>query len=202
MDIEEIKENYEKMSDSKLIRIATQNAIGLRSEVFEIIEAEIKKRNLNPSLLQAALAQNRQLSSQEINGYSELLQNLPCPTCGDSSQKLNGAISYFIRSFLFSSTTSEITIACVNCLNKRNYAAIKSCAFLGWWAIPFGIINTPIYILKNVEAKRQHGLDQPSESLVSFIKSHIGDLEAYKDDKEKLLDLITLTHIVDDTEGL
>lgn len=43
MDINDIEKNYEKMPDSKLIRIATSEAHGLRPEVFAILEKEIKK---------------------------------------------------------------------------------------------------------------------------------------------------------------
>lgn len=62
LDIDNIAEYYKRMSNEELIRVSTQDARGLRPEVFEIIEKEIKKRNLNPDLLKGALAQNKEYS--------------------------------------------------------------------------------------------------------------------------------------------
>lgn len=134
MGLNYIAENYAKMSDAELERVATTDAHGLRPEVFEIIEQEIKKRNLNPELLQSAIAQNKEYTVTEIENYSKLLRDLHCPICGDTSTKLNGTISHTVKSFIiFTSYGTEPTIACPGCLDKRNNNAILSTALLGWW---------------------------------------------------------------------
>ena len=46
MDLESIKRNYENFDDEKLVRIATKEISSLRKEVRPIIEAELKKRNI------------------------------------------------------------------------------------------------------------------------------------------------------------
>jgi hypothetical protein len=120
MDIKRIEENYQRMSDSEIIRIATTDARGLRPEVFGIIENEIKKRNLNPNILQGAIAQNKEYSLSEVEQYSKLLRGLPCPICGNTHEKLNGTVSHTVKSFIFFTTYgTEPTIACPDCLDKK-----------------------------------------------------------------------------------
>ena len=193
MDLKDIERNYERMSDNEIIRIATTDAYGLRPEVFEIIENEIKKRNLNPDLLKGALAQNKEYSVEEINNYSKLLRNLPCPICGNTTDKLNGTISYTVKSFIiFTTYGTEPTVACPDCLDKKNNDAMLSTALLGWWGIPWGLFKTPVYIYRNSKAKRENRIDNSNDTLLSFTLSNIGEIEAYKNDKEKLKEIIKL----------
>lgn len=191
MDLKDIEKNYERMSDNEIIRMATTNAHGLRPEVFGIIENEIKKRNLNPNILKGALAQNKEYSSEEIESYARFLRDLPCPICGNTHEELNGTISYSVKSFIiFTASGSELTIACPDCLDKKNDDAILSTALLGWWGIPSGIFKTPIYIYKNVKAKKENRINTPNSTLLSFTLGNIGAIETYKTDKEKLVEII------------
>ncbi|TKC10793.1 hypothetical protein FA048_11525 [Pedobacter polaris] len=192
MDIKDIEKNYERMSDNEIIRIATTNAYGLRPEVFGIIENEINKRNLNPDILKGAIAQNKDYSVEEIETYSKLLRDLPCPICEKYEEKLNGTISHTVKSFIFfTSSETELTIACPDCLDKKNNNAILSTALLGWWGIPWGLFKTPVYIYRNFKAKEKNRLENPNESLLSYTLGNIGEIESYKDNKEKLKDIIT-----------
>ncbi|MFM2387547.1 MAG: hypothetical protein RL660_2304 [Bacteroidota bacterium] len=191
MDIKYIEKNYESMPDSEIIRIATTDAHGLRPEVFGIIEKEIKKRNLNPDILKGALAQNKEYSSEEIEDYSKLLRDLPCPICGNTHEKLNGTVSYTVQSFIvFTSYGSEPTIACPDCLDKKNNDAMLSTALLGWWGIPSGILKTPLYIYRNYKAKQENRIDASNSALLSFVLDNIGEIETYKEDKQKLKAII------------
>jgi hypothetical protein len=191
MDIKRIEENYQRMSDSEIIRIATTDARGLRPEVFGIIENEIKKRNLNPNILQGAIAQNKEYSLSEVEQYSKLLRGLPCPICGNTHEKLNGTVSHTVKSFIFFTTYgTEPTIACPNCLDKKNDDAILSTALLGWWGVPWGLFKTPVYIYRNYMAKKDNRLDTSNNTLLSYTLGNIGEIETYKDNKEKLQEII------------
>jgi len=190
MDLEDIRKHYERMSDSQLMLVLTTNARGIRPEVFEIIEKELKKRKLDPNLLDGVLAQNKEYSLEEIESYSELLRELPCPICKRKERKLNGTIRYTVTSFiLFSSSLKEVIIACPDCLNKENKKGIISTALLGWWAIPWGFLKTPLYIYRNFKAKKENGLRNANNTLKAFTLEHIGEIETYKQD-EKMLSYI------------
>jgi hypothetical protein len=191
MDLKDIEKNYENMSDDKLIRIATTDAYGLRPGVLEIIEKEIKKRNLDPGLLKGAIAQNKEYTHEEIENYSNLLRELPCPICGDSFYKLNGTIVHTVKSMLvFTVSSAEPIIACPPCLDKNNDDAITSTALMGWWGIPWGIIKTPIYIYRNIKEKKGNRMEQSNEILLAFTLAHIGQIETYKDNKQELQEVI------------
>ena len=191
LDIDNISEYYTRMSDQELIRVSTQDASGLRPEVFEIIENEIKKRNLNPNLINGALAQNKKHTTEELEKYSEKLRKLACPICGQTEQKLNGTIAHSVKSFfIFTSFKTEPFVACPQCLDKKNNQALISSAILGWWGIPWGIIKTPTYIFRNIKAKKQNHLDNSNETMLSFTLSNIGEIETYGNDNTKLTMLI------------
>ena len=191
MDLKDIEKNYEGMSDEKIIRIATTDAVGLRPEVFEIIEKEIKKRNLNPNILKGAFAQNKEYSIDEIENYSNLLRDLPCPICENTHEKLNGTILHTVKSFIFFTTSrAEPTIACPDCLDKKNNDAIFSTALLGWWGIPWGLFKTPIYIYRNYKEKKENRLSVSNNTLLLYTLDHIGEIETYKTNPEKLIEII------------
>ncbi|ESU20481.1 hypothetical protein FEDK69T_30050 [Flavobacterium enshiense DK69] len=186
-DLKDIAEFYSKKSDSDIIHIATQNARGLKPGVLEIIENEIKKRNLNPNILEGAKAQNKEYSLEEINELSQKLRSLPCPLCGSKTAKLNGTIMHTVKSFIvFSSFRKEPIIACPDCLDKKNEESIASTALLGWWGIPGGILQTPIYIYNNIKEKKENRVTESNGTLLGFTLQNVGQIETYKDDAEKL----------------
>ena len=190
-DLKIIEENYARMSDAELERIATTDTHGLRPEVYGIIEKEINKRNLNPNLLNGVIAQNRTYTRKELEAYSELLRDLPCPICRSKTKKLNGTISYTVKSFvLFTNYRIEPTVACVDCLDKKNNDAILVTALLGWWGFPGGLLKTPLYIYKNIKAKKENKLKHSNDALLAFTLGNIGELEAFKESKEKLKEII------------
>lgn len=192
IDLEKIKENYTRMSDSDLIYVATKNAQGLQAEVFEIIENEIKRRNLNPNLGSGTIAQNKEYTVDELELYAELIRNLNCPSCGSSDHKLNATLTHTVASFLvFTSYRSDYQIACPPCLNKKNNRAMVSTALLGSWGFPWGLIKTPQYLYKNFKAKEQNKVEGVNPVLLSYTASKIGELEVYQGDKDKMQAIIS-----------
>jgi hypothetical protein len=190
-DLKDIAKNYSKKTDSELIHIATQKASGLRPGVIEIIEDELKKRNLNLNILDGVKAQNKEYSIEEITELSKKLRDLPCPLCGNKTSKLNGTVMHTVKSFvLFSTFRQEPIIGCPDCLDKKNQESITSTAILGWWGFPSGLLKTPLYIYNNIKSKKQNRILEPNETLLSFTLENIGQIESYKDDVEKLKKII------------
>lgn len=191
MDLKYVEERYSKMTDEELVRVSTSNAKGLRPEVFEIIKNEIKKRNLSPGILNGAKAQNKDYTLEELSAYSNLLRDLACPFCKSNSDKLNGTKTHKVKSFIiFTSADIETIVACPNCLSKKNNNAIISTALLGWWGIPWGIIKTPKYLFSNFKEKKHIKDTEPNDALLIFTLEHIGQLELFKNQPEKLSTLL------------
>lgn len=189
--LDRIASNYSKMEDFEIVRIASSNSKGLRPEVYQILEKEISKRNLDPNLLEGAKAQNKEFTLEEIKQYADYLRDLTCPYCNSKTSKLNGTIQFIVKSFIvFTSKETKSIIACPDCLDKKNNDAIVKTSLLGWWGIPNGLFSTPNYIYKNLNIKKQNRINTHNNSLLEFTKSNIGYIESYKNDKNKLQILI------------
>ena len=196
IDTKFVEEHYQRMSDEDLIRIATQEAYGLTPEAFEIMKSEIKKRGLNENLLESVKAQNKTYSPEEIEVYCNLVRELSCPVCGNSEHLLNATITGEVVSYIFfTSSKKQIKVGCPDCLDKLNDKALTKTALLGWWGIPWGIIKTIQYIVINIDNKRLNHSDEHNESLRSFALDCIGELEMYKDDKEKLQQIVRMQNM-------
>jgi hypothetical protein len=190
-DLNSIAEYYAKISDGKLERIMTTEANGLRPEVFQILENEISKRQLNPNLMKGAYAQANQYTFEEIKAYAEKLRVLPCPICHENDVKLNGTIIFTIKSMLILTfSEKKPIIACPSCLNKKNIEAVGICLGLGWWGFPWGLIKTPYYMYKNLRIKRDNLKDYSNDVMLSYTLENIGKIIAFENDQKKLREII------------
>jgi hypothetical protein len=43
-------------------------------------------------------------------------------------------------------------VSCKQCATKSQIGSIIFCLFLGWWGFPFGLIVTPVQIIRNLIA--------------------------------------------------
>src|SRR5580693_1557966 len=193
VDIELVRQNYKKMSDEELIRIATQDAGGLTPEAQDVVKQEILSRNLDRNIVNGVEAQNRNYSLEEVDRYCEIIQKMNCPTCQSSSQRLNGTVTVQVISYIFlTQYKKQIKVGCPGCLDKANNAALAKSVILGWWGIPWGIVRTIESVVLNLKSKKTNHSDSPNNFLRRFVLSKVGQLETYKDDKEKIQQLISV----------
>src|SRR5258706_3214524 len=182
IDIQFVRETYQRLTDNELIQIATQDAAGLTPEAQEIIKEEIKRRKLDANIVAGVQAQNKTYTIEEVDEYCEIIRKLNCPICGTSISKLNATMTGEVISFIFfTHYNKKIKIACPECLDKANYKALTKSVILGWWGIPHGIIKTIQAITLNTKSKKNNHLDTPNNYLRSFTLSKIRELETYKD---------------------
>jgi hypothetical protein len=192
MDIEFIRENYQRMPDVELIRTATEDSVGLTPEAQQIVKEEIQKRGLDKAIIRGVEAQNKSHTVEEIYEYCEVVRELDCPVCRSSGAPLNGTITSEVMSFIiFTQRTKKIKIACPDCLDKANNTALIKTAVLGWWGIPWGIIRSVQAIAQNIRNKRTNRLGKPNEFLRGFVLARIGQLETYKEDRAKLQEILS-----------
>ena len=94
-------------------------------------------------------------------------------------------------SFVFLTQIKKaVKVGCGHCLDKANENALIKSAVLGWWGFPWGIIRTPGAIATNIRSKRTNHLQEHNDYLRGFVLSRIGELETYKDDKERLQQIV------------
>ena len=91
-------------------------------------------------------------------------------------------------------TIAEIDAYCemirgLGCPSCASDAIVKT-AVLGWWGIPWGIVRTIQAISRNISNKRVHHSEEPNKYLRSFVLGRIGQLETYRNDKERLREII------------
>jgi len=191
IDIEFVREHYQRMTDEELIRITTQDAVGLTPEALEVAKAEIKKRGLNENMISGLEAQNRDYTLEEIDAYCDIISRLSCPSCGDASKKLNATMTGEVMSFIFFTRyNKKIKIGCPHCLDKANKTALAKSAIFGWWGIPWGIIHTIGSITLNIRSRSQNHSPEHSKYLRGFVLSKVGELATYKNDQEKLQEIM------------
>jgi len=191
IDIKFVQERYERMPDDELIRIATRDAYGLTPEATEVVKAEIQKRGLDENISKGVEAQNKEYTIEEIDTYCDLVSELNCPTCGSMTERLNATMTGEVMSFVFFTTyNKKVKVGCPQCLDKANNNALTKTAILGWWGFPWGIIRTPQAIALNIKSKRTNHLQDHNDYLRSFTLGVIGELETYKNNKEKLQQIL------------
>jgi hypothetical protein len=192
IDIQFVRETYQKMTDDELVRVATQDAAGLTLAAQEVVREEIEKRGLASGIIKGVEAQNKTYTIEEIDRYCEIVRDLECPVCGSTDSKLNGTLTSEVMSFIIITQYSKkLKIACPDCLDKANNDALTKTAVLGWWGIPWGIVRTIQAIGLNVKSKKTNRVEEPNDYMRSFVLGRVGELETYKDSRGKLREIIS-----------
>jgi hypothetical protein len=190
-NLEELRKNYERFDDNKLIRLATEEASELRPEAVELLKQIIKERGLSEDILKGIDVQIQEIDNEKLLEYTELLRRLPCPVCKSTNEKLNATMTGNVISFIIlTNYEKELKIACPNCLDKDNNKAIIKSALLGWWGLPWGFIRTIQALLFNDKMKEQNRLSEPNDLLKGFVLERIGRLEASRNNSSELQEII------------
>lgn len=188
--IDELRRNYESFDDNKLIRIATREASSLRPEALDLLQQIIKERKLSNNI-SAAIDVQFGIDEEQLIEYCDIIRKQPCPVCGTFSYRLNAAIVSKTVSFIvMSSYTSELIIACPDCLDRRNDKDTLITMLLGWWEPFKGIYHSLKTISSNNKIKKEHHSKEPSEWLKAFVLQNIGSIELNRKNSEELQWLI------------
>lgn len=190
----QLKENYQRLSNDKLLRIAAEGAKTLRPEALVLLKEELSGRGLLETAERTIQAQLRVVSEAEIAEYCGLLQAEPCPICHSTAQRLNATITSKVLSFLVVTTwKKQFAIACPTCLDKLNRAGSTSSALLGWWGFPWGIIRTIQALMANSEMSRNNHAPYPNELLKEFVVGNVGRIESARGNASDMRALIRAT---------
>jgi len=191
LSFHDLKQNFQRFENEKLIRIATEKVDGLRPEAVQALQEVIKERGLSESILKGLQLQRQGIDEKTLLTHVELVRVLPCPDCGTKASKLNGTVCGTVVSFIIMTNYGKrLKIACPTCLDKACDSATGKSAAFGWWGFPWGIIRTIQCLTFNSRMKKQNHSVGPNETLLAFVHSKIGVLEAHRNDKPRLLEII------------
>ena len=192
----ELKENYRRLADDKLLRIASEGAATLRPEALVLLKAELSARGLGEVAERSIAAQLRVVSEAEVAAYSALLRAQPCPICRSTAQPLNATITSKVISFVVMTTSKKrFVVACPACLDKLHHEATTTSALLGWWGFPWGIIRTAQALIANSKMAKANHASHPNDLLMAFVVQNIGRIEAARDNAPDLQALISTRHL-------
>ena len=113
-------------------------------------------------------------SPQEVEAYIERVQNGPCKQCGQSGP-IDLYQSYRVVSMIIITRwTTQNHFVCRSCARKEQLKSLAFSALLGWWGIPFGLILTPIQIIRNIVGLLgQSDVSHPSARLQNLLKINL-----------------------------
>jgi hypothetical protein len=93
-----------------------------------------------------------QIPAEEVSRRVQLVHLGNCPKC-QGQGPVNVHTSYRVWSaLLMTSWSSRPAICCQSCGTKKKLGDTLFSAALGWWGFPWGLIFTPVQIIRNVIA--------------------------------------------------
>lgn len=95
------------------------------------------------------MALSYQLPHEEVEEVVRDVQNGQCPDCSGPGP-IDITTSYTVWSALIlTSWKSNPKVCCRSCGRKHQALGIVSSGLLGWWGFPWGLIMTPIQVIRN-----------------------------------------------------
>jgi hypothetical protein len=97
-----------------------------------------------------------------------------CPHCSGSGP-VDLHTTYRVWSaIVVTSWSSRPVVSCNSCATKRALGDAAYSLVLGWWGLPWGILATPVQVVRNVVAMvRRPDPDVPTEALQNMVRMHI-----------------------------
>jgi len=118
------------------------------------------------------LAVSHQIPEPEVNQEVWSLYQGNCPQCNGSGP-VDVHTSYRIWSaLLMTSWGSRVQISCDRCGVKARITDSLFCLVLGWWGFPWGLIMTPVQLLRNLSkpSRTKNYQTTPSDQLAKLVR--------------------------------
>lgn len=127
--------------------------------------------NANCQLGGNLLVESQTIPEHEIRQLVTQVHQGPCPRChGKGPVDMHKA--HRVWSILvMTSWSSSPELSCKACAVQRQVASFFTSSMLGWWGFPWGIIFTPVQLIKNVAGMLGGpSAKQPSPLLERFVR--------------------------------
>jgi hypothetical protein len=92
------------------------------------------------------------ISPDEVSKWAREVHEGPCSLCGEKGG-VDLRSSYEVYSIVFMTVWKTVPyVCCRRCGLKKQVGSLLFSLFLGWWGFPFGLVLTPIQIIRNLVA--------------------------------------------------
>jgi hypothetical protein len=98
-----------------------------------------------------------------------------CPKCGGPGP-VDVSTSHRVWSIVvLTRWSSQPAVSCAQCSRRAKLGNTLFCLLFGWWGFPFGLLLTPIQIIRNLSGLFQSfDAEKPSTELIKLVSLHLG----------------------------
>lgn len=112
-----------------------------------------------------------QIPDDAVTGEVLRIHQGNCPCCGRRGPVDVHESHYVWSALLMTSWKSTKRVSCASCGKKENLKGFFISLFAGWWGFPWGLVMTPVMIIRNLWTLFSHqDALRPSTELVKLVR--------------------------------
>lgn len=189
--IAKIRERYQRMSDEDLVKLATEEARGLREDAQRVLLEEMANRQLSAEVFMGMQDQLADIDSETVWRSAEIIRTQPCPHCGSTDKKLNATLAATaIGMLVLYSYEVKFYIGCPHCLDKQHNRANMNTALLGWWGLPGAFFRPFMAFLLNVKKRKQNHQEAATIEMLLYAQQNLGKIRRHENNPTALRDIL------------
>jgi DNA-directed RNA polymerase subunit RPC12/RpoP len=121
----------------------------------------------------ALVAASREIPEDAVKAEVARVHRGPCPKCGGAGP-IDVQTSYRVWSAVYlTNWSSRPQLTCRRCGIKARLGDMVYCLLLGWWGFPWGVVITPVQVLRNVAGLFRSASQSPSPQLAGMVRLHM-----------------------------
>jgi hypothetical protein len=112
------------------------------------------------------------IPEQAVKIEAKKIRNGLCPVCSRRGEEIELRKSYKAISYLIMTSWGAYPIiSCSSCHRKKVFGHFLLTFFFGWWGLPWGLIITPVQLIRNICAfATDTKTSEPSKELCSAVR--------------------------------
>lgn len=93
------------------------------------------------------------IPDDQVRAEADAIRRAPCPRCSRRNGPVDLHLSHRIYSALvFTKWWTTPVVSCRPCANRRRALDLLFSLAFGWWGFPWGLLVTPVQVVRNVAA--------------------------------------------------
>jgi hypothetical protein len=114
------------------------------------------------------------LSDDLVAEQARKLHESSCPKCGGRGPVDMHSAHAVWSALVLTRWTSKSELSCQSCGTKAKWKALLSSSALGWWGFPWGLLVTPVQILRNISGFfKVPDPGKPSDQLLKLVRRQL-----------------------------